>query len=122
MHRWRGFVSLSRAGVSARRQMALAVRHARDRFGAARSTESTSAVGRLLPATYPFSLPDTGRSWPSSFWVLSQAELDRAYTHTEVGAVWGVGKSMASRVRIGSATLVSQGADVLVWATRQDRR
>ncbi len=94
----------------------------KDSFQASSCATCRTGVGRLLPATYPFSLPDTGRSWPSSFWVLSQAELDRAYTHTEVGAVWGVGKSMASRVRIGSATLVSQGADVLVWATRQDRR
>lgn len=37
---------------------------------------------------------------------MSQAELDRVYAHTEVGAVWGVGKKIAGRLIEGGIRTV----------------
>jgi hypothetical protein len=39
----------------------------KDCFAAFKRGLWTPGLGRLLPATYPFSLPDTGRSWPRFF-------------------------------------------------------
>lgn len=40
------------------------------------------------------------------FGSLSQAELDRVYAHTEVGAVWGVGRKIAGRLSEGGIRTV----------------
>jgi DNA polymerase V len=63
----------------------------------AKLANHTAKTAERKPGTYPGFTP--GRiDQVCDFGALSQTELDRVYAHTEVGAVWGVGKKINARL------------------------